>query len=63
MSNKNLRIMAKVGKNVLTRGLSGKIGNLMVFRTNGEKTIVSAASGSPAKKSASGQLMISGSSR
>jgi hypothetical protein len=37
--------MAKVGKNVLTRGLSGKVGNLVVFRHNGDGTIMSAAPG------------------
>jgi hypothetical protein len=37
--------MAKVGKNVLTRGLSGKLGNLVVFRNKGTKTIVSMAPG------------------
>jgi len=37
--------MAKVGKNVLTRGLSGKVGNLVVFRNSGEQTIMSSAPG------------------
>ena len=37
--------MAKVGKNVLTRGLSGKLGNQVVFRNNGESTIISTAPG------------------
>jgi hypothetical protein len=37
--------MAQVGKNVLTRGLSGKLGNLVVFRRNREKTIMSVAPG------------------
>jgi hypothetical protein len=37
--------MAKVRKNVLTRGLSGKLGNLVVFRNDGGKTIMSSAPG------------------
>jgi hypothetical protein len=37
--------MTKVAKNVLTRGLSGKLGNLLVFRNNGQKTIMAAAPG------------------
>ena len=34
--------MAKVAKNVLTRGLSGKVGNLVVFRNNGDETVLTA---------------------
>ena len=33
--------MAKVGNNIVTTGLSGKLGNLIVFRNRGGKTIVS----------------------
>lgn len=39
--------MAKVGDNIVTTGLSGKLGNLLVFRNRGGKTIVSKA---PKKK-------------
>ena len=39
--------MAKVGDNIVTTGLSGKLGNLIVFRNRGGKTIVSKA---PKKK-------------
>lgn len=35
--------MAKVGDNIVTTGLSGKLGNLLVFRNCGGKTIVSKA--------------------
>lgn len=35
--------MAKVGDNIVTTGLSGKIGNLLVFRNRAGKTIVSKA--------------------
>lgn len=37
--------MAKVGDNIVTTGLSGKLGNLLVFRNRGGKTIVSKAPG------------------
>jgi hypothetical protein len=37
--------MAKVAKNVLTRGLSGKVGNLVVFRNNGGETVLTSAPG------------------
>jgi hypothetical protein len=37
--------MANVSKNVLTRGVSGKVGNLLVFRKRGDQTIMSAAPG------------------
>ncbi len=40
-------IMAKVGDNIVTTGLSGKLGNLIVFRNRGGKTIVAKA---PKKK-------------
>ncbi|HCR89941.1 MAG TPA: hypothetical protein DIW50_05680 [Prolixibacteraceae bacterium] len=33
--------MAKVGNNIVTTGLSGKLGDLIVFRNRGGKTIVS----------------------
>ena len=33
--------MAKVGNNIVTTGLSGKLGNLIVFRIRGGKTVVS----------------------
>jgi hypothetical protein len=33
--------MAKVGNNIVTHGLSGKLGDLIVFRNRGGKTIVS----------------------
>lgn len=39
--------MAKVGDNIVTTGLSGKLGNLIVFRNRAGKTIVSKA---PKKK-------------
>jgi hypothetical protein len=39
--------MAKVGDNIVTTGLSGKLGNLIVFRNRGGKTYVSKA---PQKK-------------
>ena len=39
--------MAKVGNNIVTTGLSGKLGNLIVFRNRGGKTVVSKA---PLKK-------------
>jgi hypothetical protein len=39
--------MAKVGKNIVTTGLSGKLGDLIVFRRRGAKTFVSSA---PEKK-------------
>ena len=39
--------MAKVGDNIVTTGLSGKLGNLIVFRNRGGKTIVAKA---PKKK-------------
>ena len=39
--------MAKVGDNIVTTGLSGKLGNLLVFRNVGGKTVVSSA---PKKK-------------
>ncbi|GET34717.1 hypothetical protein PbJCM13498_35800 [Prolixibacter bellariivorans] len=35
--------MAKVGNNIVTTGLSGKLGNLIVFRNVNGKTIVAAA--------------------
>ncbi|WP_321516792.1 hypothetical protein [Marinifilum fragile] len=35
--------MAKVGDNIITTGLSGKLGNLIVFRSRGGKTYVSKA--------------------
>lgn len=35
--------MAKVGQNLVTTGLSGKLGNLIVFRNRGNKTYVTAA--------------------
>jgi hypothetical protein len=35
--------MAKVGDNIVTTGLSGKLGNLIVFRNRGGKTYVSKA--------------------
>ncbi|MFT3738135.1 MAG: hypothetical protein QM786_05215 [Breznakibacter sp.] len=35
--------MAKVGDNIVTTGLRGKLGNLIVFRNYGGKTIVSMA--------------------
>jgi len=35
--------MAKVGKNLVTTRLSGKLGDLIVFRTRGTKTYVSTA--------------------
>jgi hypothetical protein len=31
--------MAKVGNNTITRGLRGKLGNLIVFRNLGGKTV------------------------
>jgi hypothetical protein len=31
--------MAKVGNNIVTTGLSGKLGNLIVFRIRGGKTV------------------------
>jgi hypothetical protein len=31
--------MAKVGNNIVTTGLSGKLGNLIVFRNRGGKTV------------------------
>ena len=37
--------MAKVGKNVLTRGLSGMFGRFVVFRSYREKTIMASAPG------------------
>ncbi|HYX08666.1 MAG TPA: hypothetical protein VE912_18185 [Bacteroidales bacterium] len=37
--------MAKVGNNIVTTGLSGKLGNLLVFRNRAGKTIVSQAPG------------------
>lgn len=39
--------MAKVGDNIVTTGLSGKLGNLIVFRNRGGKTYVAKA---PKKK-------------
>ena len=36
--------MAKVGDNIVTTGLSGKLGNLIVFRNHGGKTVVSTVS-------------------
>ena len=39
--------MAKIGDNIVTTGFSGKLGNLLVFRNRGGKTIVSKA---PQKK-------------
>ena len=39
--------MAKVGDNIVTTGLSGKLGNLIVFRNRGGSTIVAKA---PKKK-------------
>jgi Na+-transporting NADH:ubiquinone oxidoreductase subunit NqrF len=39
--------MAKVGNNIVTTGLSGKLGNLIVFRNRGGKTYVAQA---PKKK-------------
>lgn len=47
--------MAKSQNNVVTHGLSGKIGNLLVFRQQGGKTIVSSkpkTSGKTSKKQA-----------
>lgn len=35
--------MAKVGDNIVTTGLSGKLGNLIVFRNRGGQTIVATA--------------------
>ena len=35
--------MAKAGNNIVTTGLSGKLGNLIVFRNCGGKTLVSKA--------------------
>ncbi|MGV8094686.1 MAG: hypothetical protein AB2L24_22765 [Mangrovibacterium sp.] len=35
--------MAKVGNNIVVTGLSGKLGNLIVFRTHGAKTVVAQA--------------------
>jgi hypothetical protein len=43
--------MAKSQNNVITHGLSGKIGDLLVFSQRGGKTIVSAVSGKPRKQS------------
>ena len=37
--------MAKVEKNVLTRGLSGKLGNQVVFRRRGAETLMTVAPG------------------
>jgi hypothetical protein len=37
--------MAKVGDNIVTTGLRGKLGNLIVFRNRGGKTIVAKAPG------------------
>jgi len=37
--------MAEVGKNIVVTGLSGKLGDLIVFRNRGGKTIVSQAPG------------------
>ena len=39
--------MAKVGDNIVTTGLSGKLGNLIVFRNRGGQTYVAKA---PKKK-------------
>lgn len=39
--------MAKVGKNIVTTGLRGKLGDLIVFRNRGGKTYVASA---PEKK-------------
>lgn len=35
----NLKTMAKVGNIIVTTGLSGKLGNLIVFRNRGWKTV------------------------
>jgi len=35
--------MAKVGNNIVVTGLSGKLGNLIVFRSHGTKTVVAQA--------------------
>lgn len=35
--------MAKIGKNIVTTGLRGKLGDLIVFRKRGDKTIVASA--------------------
>ena len=49
--------MAKVAKNVLTRGLSGKVGNLVVFRNNGEGTVLSSAPGKRSRPLTEEQLL------
>ncbi|MDR2928446.1 MAG: hypothetical protein LBV41_09670 [Cytophagaceae bacterium] len=43
--------MAKSQNNIITHGLSGKIGNLLVFSQRNGKTVVSAAPRKPAKES------------
>ena len=52
--------MANVRKNVLTRGLSGKVGNLVVFRQNGDKTIMGSAPGKRTKPLSDAQLNLIG---
>ncbi len=43
--------MAKSQNNVVTHGLSGKIGDMLIFRQQGGKTIVSTKSNKPRKQS------------
>ena len=48
--------MAKVAKNVLTRGLSGKVGNLVVFRNKGDETLLTSAPGKRTRPMTESQL-------
>jgi hypothetical protein len=48
--------MAKVEKNVLTRGLSGKLGNQVVFRIRGSNTLMAVAPGRRTKPPTDAQL-------
>jgi hypothetical protein len=48
--------MAKVEKNVLTRGLSGKLGNQVVFRNRGANTLMAVAPGRRTKPPTDAQL-------
>jgi hypothetical protein len=56
--NKTINQMAKSLNNVITHGLSGKIGDLLVFSQRGGKTIVSVASNKPRKQSESQKAQV-----
>jgi len=52
-NNLNLKPMAQSLNNIVTHGLSGKVGDLLIFSQRGGKTIVSAVSDKPRKQSES----------